>query len=214
MTKPTTESRPARHTDDAERAAIEACQLLGLGDDPSRLCPTDRLRCDLVAALRVVVDHAAATAMEGGSADVGRLVTAVEQLVRLLPPKSTEAPSHRADPRAALFDLIMEQRARAGIPDEGLDERDDELAALKAEVEQLRAVAMAAGLAVPHAACAAPTDVDIVPPGERADRDAGPRPGPDDKPPHVTIDADAIDIRNGFNNDTPQPWRRFSHLYE
>jgi hypothetical protein len=135
--KPTEHQQPARHTDDAERAAIEACQLLGLGDDPSRLCPADRLRCDLVATLRLVIDHAGATAMAGGTADIGRLVTAVEQLAKLLPKAATEAPSHRADPRKALFDLLMQMRERGGIPDEGTMRAT--INAQAAEIEQLRA---------------------------------------------------------------------------
>jgi hypothetical protein len=109
-----TERRATRQPSDAERAAVEACQLLGLGDDPSRLCPADRLRCDLVSTLRIAIDHAGATAMEGGSADVGRLVTAVEQLTRSpgqarvedpqwvhasrLVRSSACAPCHAADP--------------------------------------------------------------------------------------------------------------------
>jgi hypothetical protein len=131
------ESRPARHTDDAERSAREASQLLGLGDDPSRLCPADRLRCDLVATLRIAIDHAGATAMEGGSTDVGRLVSAVEQLTKLLPAAATAAPSHRADPRKALLALIMQQRERDGIPDEGTTQAT--INAQAAEIAQLRA---------------------------------------------------------------------------
>jgi len=122
-------------------------------------------------------------------------------LIRLLPKAATEAPSHREDPRAALLKLILEQRARAGIPDEGLDERDDELAALRSENERLR---RAAGLPVTPTAV-----VDVVPPGEIADRDPGMRPGPDDPRPPTVIDVDAVDIRAGFD-DTPQPWRQFS----
>jgi hypothetical protein len=157
-----------------------------------------------------VVDHAAVTAMEGGSADVGRLVSAVEQLVRLLPPKSTEAPSHhRADPRAALLALILEQRARAGIPAEGISE----IAALRAENEQLR---RAAGLAV-QLADVVPTEPDVVPPSERAECDPGMRPGPDDPPRTPTViegkaepvDDGAVDIRAGFGN-VDEPWRQFS----
>jgi hypothetical protein len=135
--KPTTERRP---TDDAERSAREACELLGLGNDPVRLCPADRLKVDLVATLRLVIDHAGQVALEGGTADVGRLVTAVEQLTRLLPKAATEAPSHRADPRKALLEMILQMRDRDEIADRaeepGLRER---IAALEAENKRLRA---------------------------------------------------------------------------
>jgi hypothetical protein len=133
------ESRPARHTDDAERSAREASQLLGLGDDPSRLCPADRLRCDLVATLRIAIDHAGATAMEGGSADVGRLVSAVEQLTRLLPPKTVEPVSHREDPREALLKIIMTMRERDADGFEGYDGKVKQVEVLQAEIAQLRA---------------------------------------------------------------------------
>jgi hypothetical protein len=187
-----TEGEPARRTDDAERSAREASQLLGLGDDPSRLCPADRLRCDLVATLRIAIDHAGATAMEGGSADVGRLVSAVEQLTRLLPKAATEAPSHRADPRKALLEMILTMRERGELSDRAME---------------------------PITGCAAdptvitPSEADVVPPGELADRDPGMRPGPDDPKPPVTIEGkaapaaeDMVDLRAGYN-DTPEPWR-------
>jgi hypothetical protein len=210
--KPTIESgQPARRptTDDAERAAIEACQLLGLGDDPSRLCPADRLRCDLVSALRCAIDHAGATAMEGGSADVGRLVSAVEQLTKLLPRAAVEAPSHRADPRKALLALILEMRDR----DEAAERAEEpslreRIAVLEAENKRLRAAAPGAAV-----------EADVVPPCEISDRDLGPRPGPDDPRPPTVIegkampapaeDMDAVDLRYGFNN-TPEPWKEFA----
>ena len=137
--KKPTEHRPARRTDDAEQSAREACELLGLGNEPSRLCPADRLRVDMVSTLRLVIDHAGEAAMEGGSADVGRLVTAVEQLTRLLPKAATEAPSHREDPRKALLKIIMTMRERDADAFEGYDGKVKQVEALQAEVEQLRA---------------------------------------------------------------------------
>src|SRR5258705_13921660 len=72
-----TERRPA---DDAERSAREACELLGLGNDPVRLCPADRLRVDMVSTLRLVIDHAGEAVLAGGAADLTRLVGAVDHL--------------------------------------------------------------------------------------------------------------------------------------
>jgi hypothetical protein len=110
-----TESRPARHTDDAERAAVEACELLGFGNEPSRLCASDRLRVDMVSTLRLVIDHAGEAVLAGGAADLTRLVGAVDHLTKLLPKAATEAPSHRADPRKALLEMILQMRDRDEI---------------------------------------------------------------------------------------------------
>ena len=41
-------------TDDLERARREAAELLAL--DPDKLSPGDRLRCELISALRAAVD--------------------------------------------------------------------------------------------------------------------------------------------------------------
>jgi hypothetical protein len=136
MTKQKTESRRQLATD-AERSAAEACQLLGLGDEPSRLCASDRLKVDLVSTLRLVIDHAGQVALEGGTADIGRLVVAVEQLTRLLPKAATEPQPHRADPRKALFELLMQMREREGVPDEGTTQAT--INAQAAEIAQLRA---------------------------------------------------------------------------
>jgi hypothetical protein len=135
-----TESRPARHTDDAERAAVEACELLGFGNEPSRLCASDRLKVDLVSTLRLVIDHAGQVALEGGTADIGRLVGAVEQLTKLLPKTATEAPSHRADPRKALLEMILQMRDRDEIADRAEEPSlRDRIAVLEAENLTLRA---------------------------------------------------------------------------
>ena len=133
------ESRPARHTDDAERSAREACELLGLGNEPGRLCPADRLRVDMVSTLRLVIDHAGEAVLEGGAADLTRLVGAVDHLTRLLPKAATEAPSHREDPRKALLKIIMTMRERDADAFEGYDGKVKQVEALQAEVEQLRA---------------------------------------------------------------------------
>jgi len=173
MTKQKTESR-RQLTTDAERAAVEACQLLGLGNEPSRLCASDRLKVDLVSTLRLVIDHAGQVALEGGTADVGRLVSAVEQLTRLLP-KTTEAPTHRADPRAALLALILQQRDR-----EEIGERTEEpslrerIAVLEAENAKLRAAARDAPGPAPVEAAPAALAANNVVPMPRAPAPAAP----------------------------------------
>jgi hypothetical protein len=196
------ERRPARQPDDAERAGIEACQLLGFGNNPSHLCASDRLKVDLVSTLRLVIDHAGAVALEGGGTDIARLVGAVEQLTRLLPKAATEPQSHRPDPRKALLDMILEMKARRESGDRAdAPSLRQRVAQLEAENAGLRAAARAAGLAVTPRTC------DITPPNERAECDPGMRAGPDDPRPPVVIDADAVDLQ-GFGH-VDEPWRQF-----
>jgi len=114
-------------------------------------------------------------ALEGGTADIGRLVGAVEQLTKLLPKTATEAPSHRADPRKALLALILQMRERGEIADRaeepGLRER---IAALEAENKRLRACA-APGAAPVEAVPAAPANVvPMKPPAPAAPAPAAP----------------------------------------
>jgi hypothetical protein len=204
-----TERRPARHTDDAELAFTEASALLGFGDDPSKLCGADRIRVGMVAGLTAAVDAATESLLAGNSSagDIGRLTSSVEALVRLLPKATTEPVSQRPDPRVALLEMLLEMRERAGIPPEGVGpslrarivELETENAKLKAAVRAARA-----GLPINPRTC------DIVPASERAECDRGPRAGPDDPKEPTVIDADAFDIRQGFNNDQPEPWRAFS----
>ena len=125
-------------TNDVLRARAEAAELLGFGDNPDRLCASDRLKVDLVCSLRAAIDHAAQSLVDGdgGSADLGRLIGATESLIKFLP-KTVEPVSHRADPRRALFELIMQQRERAGIPDEGTTQAT--INAQATEIAQLRA---------------------------------------------------------------------------
>jgi nucleoid-associated protein YgaU len=177
---------------DLVKARQEAAALLGL--DPKRpMCPADSLRVDLIATLRSVIDAAGATAMEGGSADVGRLVTAVEQLTKLLPKAATEAPSHREDPRKALLEMILQMRDR----DEAADRAEkpslrERVAVLEAENAKLRAAARAAPGAAPVEAAPAALAANVVP------MPRAPAPPAEDM----------VDLRAGFN-DTREPWREY-----
>ena len=80
--------------DDLARARAESAALLNL--DPDRLSPAGALKCDLVSALRLVIDDELARATSGSGADLGKLIVAVEHLVGFL----KEAP-RRARARAA-----------------------------------------------------------------------------------------------------------------
>ena len=206
-----TESRPARHTDDAERAAVEACELLGFGNEPSRLCASDRLKVDLVSTLRLVIDHAGQVALEGGTADIGRLVGAVEQLTKLLPKTATEAPSHRADPRKALLALILQMRERDGIPDEGINEQAGEVAALKAELAALKAGGAGKAVAddVPEMVerVPAPAAKNVVP-LKPSSAPAAP------EPPSKPFVNGLSDVPQRVRDTRPanEPWRRYTRI--
>src|SRR5262249_51797569 len=71
--------KPRRTTtmpnDDLARARAESAALLNL--DPDKLSPTDALKCELVSALRLVVDDELARATSGNGADLGKLIVAV-----------------------------------------------------------------------------------------------------------------------------------------
>jgi hypothetical protein len=196
--KSTTEGRPARHADDAE-ARREAVALLR-GD----VALSDELRLDTIMALRASIDNANDRAMRGERIDLAQVLQAEERLRAILPP-ARPLPDNK---------LAEHQRRQAALAPvlKFVRSLHEEIATLQAENVTLRQAARTA-LAPAPAANAAP-DIDIVPPYEIADRDPGMRPGPDDPKPPTVIDGDAVDIRAGFDNDTPEPWRRFSHLYE
>ena len=181
---------------DFSRARAEACELLGL--DIEHLSAADALKVDLCVVLRRAIDLQTESAFDGAQIDLPRLMAAIERLTSLLPPAEQ---ANRADPRAALLELITTMR-----------ERERAVGAIT------------------------PSEADVVPPSEQADRHffcGPPKPGPDDPKPPVTIEGevtkpkgkasrssappapadDAVDLRRGFD-DTPEPWRRFSHLYE
>jgi hypothetical protein len=130
-------------SNDLAKAHREAAALLGL--DPAHpLCPADGLRVDLVSTLRLVIDAAGETVLEGGSVDLSRLVNAVETLIRLLPGRELPQPARehdRNDPQRLLFEMYMAARRRGGVSDEGkiVDGLRDEVEALQAEVAELKA---------------------------------------------------------------------------
>jgi hypothetical protein len=138
VTKRRTEKR--QPTTDAERSAVEACQLLGFGNNPARLCASDRLKVDLVSTLRLVIDHAGQVALEGGTADIGRLVGAVEQLTKLLP-KTTEPAPSRVDPREQMWQTYKAMRERGEVDETSYDGQVRRIAELEAEVAELKALA-------------------------------------------------------------------------
>ena len=181
-------------SNDLVKARQEAAALLGL--DPARpMCPADSLRVDLVSTLRLVIDAAGETVLEGGSADIGRLVGAVEQLTKLLPKAATEAPSHREDPREALLKIIMTMRERDADAFEGYDGKVKQVEALQAEVAQLRA----------QLAGKAPEDSDVPTVVERV-----PAPAPAAKVvplPRAAAPAPAAKASPSYDYDRERGWR-------
>jgi hypothetical protein len=187
----------AERSDDLLRSRQEAALLLRL--DPQNLSPSDALRCDLIATLRLSIDSAQADALEGRAADLGRLIVATESLVKLLPSESPKPESHEADPRQQMWEIYRTMRARGELagPKYSLD------AALK-RIDELEAQLAAGGLtpALPDAADrqvdtsghlkTAITPRDVVPASEwRGETYAGTRSGPDDPKPPVTIEGKA-----------------------
>ena len=124
-------------SDDLQRSRHEAALLLRL--DPQNLSPSDALRCDLVATLRLSIDSAQADALEGRAADLGRLIVATESLVKLLPSEPPQPASLGADPRQIMWETYSGMRARAAAVFEGYDGKVAQVAALQGEVEQLKA---------------------------------------------------------------------------
>src|ERR1700680_2489813 len=106
---------------DLLKARRESAALLNLGD-VERLSPADALRCDLISTLRLAIDGEQATVLDGGSADLAKLITATENLIRLLPGRELPAPvSQREDPRQVMWQIYKTMRERGEIdlkPDE------------------------------------------------------------------------------------------------
>jgi hypothetical protein len=194
------------------KARAEIIALFGWNG--AALSPEQTLRADCATALRLGLDALQGSLIRGESVDMAKMLTASEALSRVLPSAVLSAPpeERREDPRAALLALIMQQRERDGVPPEGTFRAT--INAQAAEIAQLRA---RLGDAPPTLVELDPDparsnvvpDIDVVPPSERAECDPGPRPGPDDRSP-VVVDVDAVDIRGGFDNDRPEPWRAFA----
>jgi hypothetical protein len=186
-----------QYPNDAKASRREACELLGLGDDPSRLCPADRLKVDLVSTLRLVIDHAGEVVRGGGTADLGRLVAAVEHLTRLRP-AAREPPPTRDDPRETMFKIYMEMRERGEVPPEGwFRHRISELETKVAELEAaLAAEPVPAGAASPPQPESPPAPSNVVPLSKSPNAPAAAAPAPRPAAP-------------AYELAPPEPWRSF-----
>jgi hypothetical protein len=149
----------------------------------------------MVSTLRLVIDHAGEAVLEGGAADLTRLVGAVDHLTRLLPKAATEAPSHREDPRKALLKIIMTMRERDADAFEGYDGKVKQVEVLQAEIAQLRA----------QLAGKTPEDSDVPTVVERV-----PAPAPAAKVvplPRAAAPAPAAKASPSYDYDRERGWR-------
>jgi hypothetical protein len=128
----------------------------------------------------LVIDDAGATVLNGSSTDLGRLITATESLIALLPNRELPKPAPRADdpndPRKIMWETYLGMRRRGEIADEIAGPKYSHNAALR------RIAELEAALAAMSSTAITPTESDIVPPGEIGECYAGVRPGPDDPP--------------------------------
>src|SRR5262245_1592142 len=197
-------------TADMALARREAAELLGF--DPDRLTGSDRLKCELVAALRSAVDDELMNVTSARSVDLARLITAVETLTRFLqdakPKEDEQGAIYKRDPYKVLEDIAERWRAadEADRAEKGLSPRIHDEEALQARVDELEAELVRLRGPQPHALPALelergvidPPTSAITPPGEVGEfYVGGPRPSPDDPRPPVTIDADGSPLRPG-----------------
>jgi len=200
-------------SDDAlDQARLEAAELMGL--DPNALSAGDRLKCDLISALRAAVDDELAKVTSANAADLGKLIVAVETLTKFLAdakPKGDEPNAiYRQDPYKFLEDMAERWRAadEADRREKGLSPRvhDEEaqqrrIDDLEAELVRLRGAQPSALPSLEAERVITPPDGDIVGPREQSDNPANgvaPR-GLDDPKPPVTIDGKVL--RPGMGPD-------------
>src|SRR5262249_12434245 len=161
-----------------ERAHREAAELLGLDFD--RLTASGRLKCELVSALRAVVDDQLVRVTRANATDLGKLVAAVEQLTGFM--KQSPAGDQDADedddgedPREPLMRIVenwiaADEAARA---ERGLSGLMPDLPSAQARIDELEAeIARLRGedpksLPAPESErVITPSESDIVPSGE------------------------------------------------
>jgi hypothetical protein len=178
----------------------EAALLLHL--DPDKLTEGDRLRCQLVSTLRGAIDHEQAKSETGSSADLAKLVAAVEALTKLLPANVTAPPESKyiGDPAARLAQIILGAVRRA--PQSG----PVEASPVAPPVDE------AAPTQPPPADTPPPTADNVTPlhKPNAAKPDAAPQPKPATPLADLlaSTPADQAGGSAGFHiNGAPEPWR-------
>ena len=177
--------------DDLDRARAESAELLGL--NPDKLTPAGALKCELVSALRSVVDDELGKVDRANAADLSRLIVAVEALTKFLkesPADERSEDDEDGDPHERLMRIIdnwiaadeaeKAERVAQGLPANETEALRLENASLREEVARLRGLPAPEGERVID-----PPTSDIVPPGEQGRLYVGPPPppGPDDPKP-------------------------------
>jgi hypothetical protein len=103
---------------------LETIGLLNF--DPAALTTAQAVRVDLVASLRLALDHFTAMQLSGEKVDTAKLLSCAESLERLLPrTAATEGVHESHSARRRLLELINEQAAVAE------EDRDAEIAGLR-----------------------------------------------------------------------------------
>jgi hypothetical protein len=200
--------------DDLDRARAESAELLGL--NPDKLTPAGALKCELVSALRSVVDDELGKVDRANAADLSRLIVAVEALTKFLkesPADERSEDDEDGDPHERLMRIIDNwiaaeeaERAERGLsglmPDLSsaqarIDELEAELAALRNALPAPDGAERSALPAPAPERTITPSISDIVPPGEQSDRNfrIGVQRTPDDLKamrPKPTIDGEAV----------------------
>jgi hypothetical protein len=200
---------------DLLKARTEAALLLRL--DPSNLSPSDTLRCDLIASLRLVVDDASTSVLDGRAPDLARLLTATESLIRLLPSEPPKPESAEHDPREIMWRTYLEMRRRGELaesylsPQQRLEAARAKVAAIEAEISALAPPPDEPSATPP--APAAPVD-NVVQLSLRNDNPRPSAPPPPAAPPKPAPAAapaatNMVDLRAGYSDGPAEPWREF-----
>jgi hypothetical protein len=151
--------------------------------DADKLSPDQTLRLDCAVALRLALDGLQGCVVRGESIDVAKMLTAADALSRLLPPAALAAPPEEADcpdPREIMWQTYLGMRRRGELAESYLSPQQ-RLKAAQVKVAEIEAELAAASVI-------APTESDVVPPGEIGEcYVGGPPPGPDDPPRRAPV---------------------------
>jgi hypothetical protein len=184
---------------DLLKARTEAALLLRL--DPSNLSPSDTLRCDLIASLRLVVDDASTSVLDGRAPDLARLLTATESLIKLLPSDPPQPANKQEDPRQYMWRTYKQMRDRGELGERAAEP------SLRVQIDQLQAEneQLKAQLAERYAASVPPPPDNVVSLHTRVPSETG----PDGLVPMSRMPSAPPKPATGglLTDDAPEPWR-------
>jgi hypothetical protein len=194
--------------DDIAKRRAEAAALLNL--DADNMSPADVLRVDLVSTLRSVIDDEQAKSAASSSADLARLITAVDALAKMLPARTLEEQPSRITGESARQKLLEVVLAVIAAEDAEAAARASEMETIASEMERDPAVLRR----LESERVITPSLGDIVPPGEQGQLHVGPVVGPDD---HKARPKPIIDAKPNPPPSAPryelvpreEPWREW-----